>query len=59
MQWGWQPDLGPSKTFCYDMIAIFFFGGGGSLRGGRSIQASFSWLNRETDDYGTHKERRI
>ena len=25
---------------------------------GRSIQASFSWLNRERDDVGTHKERR-
>ena len=26
---------------------------------GRSIQASFSWLNRERDDVGTHKERRL
>ena len=26
---------------------------------GRSIQASFSWLNRERDDIGTHKERRL
>ena len=29
------------------------------LVAGRSIMASFSWLNRESDDYGTHKERRI
>ena len=29
------------------------------LISGRSIQASYSWLNREKDDYGTHKERRI
>ena len=26
---------------------------------GRSIQASLSWLNRERDDIGTHKERRL
>ena len=26
---------------------------------GRSIQASFSWLNRERDDVGTRKERRL
>ena len=26
---------------------------------GRAIQASYSWLNRERDDVGTHKERRL
>ena len=29
------------------------------LVAGRAIQASFSWLNRERDDVGTHKERRL
>ena len=26
---------------------------------GRAIQASYSWLNRDRDDVGTHKERRL
>ena len=26
---------------------------------GRAIQASYSWLNRERDEIGTHKERRL
>ena len=25
----------------------------------RSIKATYTWLNRERDDYGTHRERRI
>ena len=29
------------------------------LLAGRAIQASFSWLNRERDDIGTRKERRL
>ena len=29
------------------------------LVAGRAIQASFSWLNRERDDIGTHKERKL
>ena len=29
------------------------------LIAGRAIQASFSWLNREREEVGTHKERRL
>ena len=29
------------------------------LIAGRAIQASFSWLNREREDVGTHRERRL
>ena len=29
------------------------------LFAGRAIQASFSWLNREREDVGTYKERRL
>ena len=29
------------------------------LIAGRAIQASFSWLNREREEVGSHKERRL
>ena len=29
------------------------------LIAGRAIQASFSWLNREREEVGTYKERRL
>ena len=32
---------------------------GQQLIAGRSIKASYAWLDREQEQYGTHKERRI